>query len=76
MSRIVHARLNEDSQKMMNRLRRRMGWHDSKIIRQGLKALTELTFAAAPKRIIGLGKFKSGISDLGSNKTHLRGFGR
>ena len=76
MSRIVHARLDEDGQKMMNRLRRLMGWRDSKIIRQGLKALTELTFASAPKRIIGLGKFKSGISDLGSNKAHLRGFGR
>jgi hypothetical protein len=28
------------------------------------------------RKIAGLGKFSSGVSDLGSNKKHLRGFGR
>lgn len=28
------------------------------------------------RRIIGLGKFRSGVSDLGLNKNHLRNFGR
>jgi len=27
-------------------------------------------------RIAGLGQFASGISDLGSNKKHLKGFGK
>jgi predicted RNA binding protein YcfA (HicA-like mRNA interferase family) len=27
-------------------------------------------------RIVGLGRFRSGIRDLGSNKAHLKGFGR
>jgi probable addiction module antidote protein len=34
-----------------------------------------LTVEAAPD-IIGLGKFRSGVSDLGSNKKHLRDCGR
>jgi hypothetical protein len=29
-----------------------------------------------PRRVIGLGLFNSGIADLGSNKKHLKGFGR
>jgi hypothetical protein len=28
------------------------------------------------RRVVGLRKFRSGVSDLGSNKEHLRGFGR
>jgi hypothetical protein len=27
-------------------------------------------------RIIGLGEFSSGVRDLGSNKNHLKGFGK
>jgi hypothetical protein len=30
----------------------------------------------AIRRIAGLGKFTSGLPDLGSNKKHLRGFGK
>jgi hypothetical protein len=28
------------------------------------------------RKIIGLGRFRSGRSDLGSNKQHLQGFGK
>ncbi len=76
MPKIIHARLDESSQKILDRLHRRTGWHDSKIIRNGLKALAELTRISPSKRIIGLGKFSSAIRDLGSNKAHLLGFGR
>jgi hypothetical protein len=31
--------------------------------------------AAGRPRVIGLGRFASGVLDLGSNKKHLRGFG-
>ena len=76
MSRIVHARLDEESQRILDRLHRRTGWRDSKIIRRGIEALAELTLRPPFKHIVGLGKFKSGIRDLGSNKAHLRRFGR
>jgi hypothetical protein len=28
------------------------------------------------RKIVGIGKYRSGISDLGSNKNHLEGFGK
>jgi hypothetical protein len=28
------------------------------------------------KKIVGLGKFRSGVRDLGSNKIHMKGFGK
>jgi hypothetical protein len=76
MSKIVHARLDEESQKILNRLARRTGWADSTIIRRGIRALAELTLFSPTRRIIGLGTVQSGIGDLGSNKKHLRKFGR
>ena len=76
MSRIVHARLDEGTARILQRLHQRTGWRDSEIIRQGLRALAELKLPAAARPIAGLGKFRSGIDDLGSNKKHLQGFGR
>jgi len=37
----------------------------------------EASYLRKKKRgVIGLGKFSSGVSDLGSNKKHLSGFGK
>lgn len=62
----------------MRRLQRRHGWSDSDIVRNGIRALgdAELPAAERTRRIVGLGKFASGRTDLGSNKKHLRNFGR
>jgi len=32
--------------------------------------------AGKTRKIVGAGKFSSGIKDLGSNKKHLKNFGR
>jgi len=78
MNEIVHARLDDHTRKIMRRLQRRHGWSESDIVRHGIRALgdTELPPDQRSKRIVGLGKFASGIRDLGSNKEHLRDFGR
>jgi len=78
MNEIVHARLDDHTRKIMRRLQRRHGWSESDIVRHGIRALgdTELPPDQRSKRIVGLGKFASGIRDLGSNKAHLRDFGR
>jgi hypothetical protein len=42
-------------------------------------ALCRMAFSymqAEGGRIAGIGRFRSHISDLGSNKKHLKGFGR
>ena len=78
MSDIIHARLDDHTRQIMRRLQRRHGWSDSDIVRQGIRALgdTDLPQGQRGKRIVGLGKFASGISDLGSNDKHLDDFGQ
>jgi hypothetical protein len=70
----VQARLDADTEKTLARLVDQLGVSPSIVVREGIRLLA----ASQPKtrRIAGLGKFSSGISDLGSNKKHLRGFGR
>jgi hypothetical protein len=74
MARIIHARLDPETERMLRRLERRFGWSDSQVVREGIKVLNGLT-TPGRRRVVGLGRFSSGILDLGSNKTHLKGFG-
>jgi hypothetical protein len=60
---------------MLRQLERRFGWTDSQVVREGIKVLSGLT-ASGRRRVVGQGRFSSGVPDLGSNKTHLKGFGR
>ena len=76
MSRIIHARIDADTERLLVALERRLGWNDSKVVREGIKALNVLLVPKRKRKIVGLGKFRSGIPDLGSNESHLRGFGR
>lgn len=76
VGKIVHARLDEESERILDRLRRRTGLRDSAVIRRALREMDAGLPAPAVRKISGLGKFASGVPDLGSNKKHLRGFGR
>ena len=76
MSRIIHARLNVQTERLLRELERRLGWNDSQVVREGIKALNVLLVPKRSRQIVGLGRFRSGIRDLGSNKAHLKGFGR
>lgn len=76
MNAIVHARLDPTTSKLLAELKRRYGWTESQIVRRGIRALSTFEPRLRRKRIHGLGRFRSGVRDLGSNKTHLRGFGR
>jgi hypothetical protein len=72
----VQARLDPEGQAILERLTKRLGWSSSQVVREGLRLLA-LHYDVAPrKKVIGLGQFDSGVSDLGSNKKHLEGFGR
>lgn len=73
---VVHARLDEETLRLLKHLRRRTGRKDSEIIRRAIRSLAELELRPRESRIVGIGKFRSGISDLGSNKDHLERFGR
>lgn len=73
---VIQARLDGSSRKRLSALVRELGWTPSQVVREGLRILEATRLRKKNQRIIGLGKFRSGISDLGSNKKHLRDFGR
>lgn len=76
MARTVNARLDPETERLLARLRRESALSDSELVRRGLHALAERYPARRTRKIVGLGRFRSGLSDLGSNKSHLDGFGR
>jgi hypothetical protein len=75
MGALIHARLDEAAERQLARLRKATGLTDSELVRQGLQALVALPLRGK-RTIVGIGAFESGKPDLGSNRTHLRGFGR
>jgi hypothetical protein len=76
MSRVIHARLDEEAQAVREKLARRLGWNDSQIVREGIKALAGRLLRERKRSIVGLGKYRSGIPDLGSSEKHLADFGK
>jgi len=76
MTSIVQARLDDKSKKTLMVLSRALGWSRSKILREGLRILESGYLRRKKRGVIGLGKFRSGVADLGSNKKHLRDFGK
>lgn len=76
MSRIIQARIDEETESLLSQLQLRLGWSDSQIVREGIKALGVLSAPSRRKKIVGLGKFSSGVTDLASNKKHLKGYGK
>jgi len=72
----IQARLDESSQKTLAQLVKQLGWSPSRVVREGLKLLAACQLGNGRRKIIGQGKFASRIDDLGSNKHHLKDFGR
>jgi hypothetical protein len=72
----VQARLDRRSQSALNELVRRLGLSPSQVVREGIQLLAACYGRPTKAKVIGLGRFSSGVPDLGSNKKHLRDFGR
>jgi hypothetical protein len=72
----IQARLDAGSQRLLSALIREYGWTPSQVVREGLRVLEAIRLRRKKRAVIGLGEFRSGVHDLGSNKKHLRGFGR
>jgi hypothetical protein len=72
----IQARLDDRSRKRLAVLVRELGWSPSQVVREGLRVLEASYLRRKKQGVIGLGKFRSDVTDLGSNKKHLRGFGR
>jgi hypothetical protein len=72
----VQARLDRRSQLALQRLVRRLSWNPSRVVREGLGLLAACYGTPPRKKVVGVGRFASGLPDLGSNKKHLEGFGQ
>lgn len=77
MAATVQARLDEESQEALATLTRRLGMSQSEVVRASLRLMVQQHAAPKPKRrkIIGVGKFDSGVSDLATNKKYVEDFG-
>ncbi len=74
--RIVQARIDAATEATLARLRRQTGMTDSQLVRKGLELVSRRAAPVKMRRVRGIGRFASGLTDLGSNKAHLSGFGR
>jgi hypothetical protein len=72
----VQARLDPATDRALNRLVRRLGLCPSDVVREGIRLMAACHRSPVERKIVGLGRFRSNIPDLGSNKRHLKGFGR
>lgn len=72
----VQARLDPRTQIAFEWIVRRTGWSPSRVVREGVHLLAACYGVPSAKRVTGVGEFASGVPDLGSNKKHLKGFGR
>jgi len=73
---VVQARLDPEAERALSGLVRRLGWSPSRVVRESLRLMNRYHGAAPRRRVIGIGEFDSSLSDLGSNKRHMEGFGR
>lgn len=71
----IQARLDPETRRALDRILRRTGWTVSRAVRESVLRLDQERNGGG-RRIVGLGAFASGVPDLGSNRRHLRGFGR
>jgi hypothetical protein len=76
MKAVVQARLDPEAQQALDGLVRRLGWSPSKVVRESLRLMSRHHGPGPRRKVIGTGKFASRLTDLGSNKRHLEGFGR
>src|SRR2546430_5498141 len=56
----------------LSALVRELGWTPSEVVREGLRILEATRVRKKSQKIIGLGKFRSGVPDLGSDRKSTR----
>jgi hypothetical protein len=70
-----HVRIDEEIAKLLREVAISLGWSESQVVREAITLLGSSIGHRKARRIIGQGRFQSGICDLGSNKKHLADFG-
>jgi hypothetical protein len=79
MAKTVTARIDDETEKALSKLVLMTQKTESQIVRDGIKLLADSKFQNGNKpkmKFYGLGEIDSGFTDLGSNKAHMKDFGR
>jgi hypothetical protein len=71
----IQVRLDEQTRKRLRLLARELGWTFSQVVSEGLRVLEATHSRRRKQDIIGLGRFCSGIYDLGSHKSTCESLG-
>jgi hypothetical protein len=75
MGTMVQSRFDAKAEAALKRLTRTHGWTTSQALRECVLRVDEETSAKPRPRLIGIGKYDSGIGDLATNKKHMEDFG-
>jgi hypothetical protein len=75
MKTTARVALDRDSQHQLRRLARDLGWSHSRVLQEALRLLGSC-HGQPQRKITGVGKFRSGVRNLGSSKARLKNFGR
>lgn len=75
MGTTVQARLDDKAEAALRSIAKGEGWTASKAIRECLIEGAERRAKVRRPRLIGIGSFDSGVSDLATNKKYMEGFG-
>lgn len=75
MPKVIQARLDSETDHIRKQLQKQLGWSDSQVVREGITRLSSLVNTKGKRKIIGQGKFNSGIHDLATNKKYMEDYG-
>jgi hypothetical protein len=75
MGATVQVRLDKESEAALEQLVRDNGWTASQAVRNSLRKVAAQQKPKPRPRLIGIGKYDSGIADLATNKKHMEDFG-
>ena len=72
---MVQVRLDAEMQERLDRAARRLGWSRSEILREGIRLVEMSAGQKTVPKLIGIGMFDGGPSDLSTNRKYLKDLG-
>ena len=76
MGTTVQARLDDEIQADLEDLAKRLGVSQSEVVREGIRLMKQKHEPQPRRKLIGVGMFSSGLTDLSTNPKYMEGFGR